>query len=88
MREAMNAHHEYPADLRSRGIEGRVTLKLLISDTGAVETLSVEQSPHHELTKVTQNVANNLVIEPGLCSGAPTEMPINFSLNYFVDRSY
>ncbi|MFP8489543.1 energy transducer TonB [Gracilimonas sp. Q87] len=88
MREAMNAQHEYPADLRSSSIEGRVTLKLLISDTEAVETLSVEQSPHHELTKATQNGAYNLVIESGICSGAPTEMTIDFSLNYFIDVSY
>ena len=87
MREMMDNHHKYPADLRSRGIEGRVVLDILVSETGSIESMDEVRSPHYRLTEVTQNAVKYLNVEPGICSGKPTPMRFNFALNYSVNPS-
>lgn len=88
MKEVMDNYHEYPADLRSREIEGRVVLDIHISETGSIESMDEVRSPHYRLTEVSQNAVKYLRVEPGLCSGKPTPMRFNFALSYYVNSSF
>jgi len=88
MKEVMDNYHEYPADLRSREIEGRVVLDIHVSETGSIEGMDEVRSPHFRLTEVSQNAVKYLRVEPGLCSGIPTPMRFNFALSYYVNSSF
>ncbi|OAI11672.1 hypothetical protein A1355_15695 [Methylomonas koyamae] len=43
-----NPKPDYPSVARSRGWQGRVVLKVLVSEAGQVETIGIEQSSGHE----------------------------------------
>jgi TonB family protein len=87
MREAMS-YHEYPAELRKKGIGGRVILSILVNEKGEIQNIEKVRSPHFDLTNSTINTAQQLRFKPGTCSGEPIAMPYEFSLNYKVSRGF
>lgn len=75
---------EYPLELWDEGVEGNLVLRLLVNETGWVDSVEVAESSGHEgLDGAAVNGASGLRFEPGRKDGKRTPMwatlPVEFS---------
>jgi protein TonB len=72
----------YPKNALDQGLEGDVSLSVLIDSAGAVESVSVEKSSGHRILDdaAVRAVKQGWVFQPGLASGkpAPGRLTITF----------
>jgi TonB family protein len=75
---------EYPLELWDEGVEGNLVLRLLVNETGAVDSVEVAQASGHQgLDEAAIEGARILRFEPGRKDGERTPMwatlPVEFS---------
>lgn len=80
-----NPKPDYPSVARSRGWQGRVVLKVLVSEAGKVETIGIEQSSGHDtLDEAALEAVKNWQFVPAkrgeLNEACSVLVPIIFSL--------
>jgi TonB family protein len=75
---------EYPVALWDRGVEGETLLRLLVSETGIVDSVEVARSSGHAgLDSAAVNGARTMSFQPGRKNGKRVRMwatlPVRFS---------
>jgi len=76
---------QYPADLRTAGVGGRVTVGVLITEEGVVQDVRVDEaSGHVELDRAALAVAGQMCFTPAKDGDKPVAvwlaMPITFQV--------
>ncbi len=83
--KASNVIPSYPPELLRRGVEGKVLLRLLISDEGKVLIVRVEKSSGHKaFDDAALDAVRKWRFEPATVNGTPiqcqTHLPFTFYL--------
>ena len=74
---------EYPTRARKKGVEGYVTLSLLISDNGQVQdVLVVESYPEGTFEQSALEAIEQWQFSPGEYEGAPVTVRVTQTLRY------
>lgn len=76
---------EYPAKARSKGIEGTVMLRAVVSKSGDVVDVTV-MSGDPELSKAAMNAAKKWKYHAYLVGGEPTEVETTIQMNFQLAR--
>ncbi len=76
---------EYPDDVRSRGIEGNVVLRAIISIEGTVLSLTSVSSPDPALTEAALKAVREWRYEPSLLNGEPVETATTITVNFELE---
>jgi len=76
---------EYPAKARSKGIEGTVMLRAVVSKNGDVVDVTVI-SGDPELSKAAIKAAKKWKYHPYLVGGEPTEVETTIQMNFQLAR--
>jgi TonB family protein len=79
------AKPEYPDDAKSRGVEGDVVLRVVISMEGAVLSLTSVSSPDPQLTEAAMNAVRQWRYEPSLLNGKPVETATTITVNFQLE---
>jgi TonB family protein len=77
----VSASAEYPAEAREQHIEGNVTTWILVSRTGEVEYVKVDNA-EPALAKSAEDAARKLKFKPILKDGKPAQMVARVSYNF------
>jgi protein TonB len=76
---------EYPDDLRSRGIQGNVVLRAVISLKGNVLSLTSVSSPDPQLTEAAMKAVREWRYQPALLNGEPVETGTTIEVNFQLE---
>ena len=76
---------EYPEDVRSRGIQGDVVLRAVVSLKGTVLSLTSVSSPDPELTEAAIKAVNEWRYQPSLLNGEPIETATTITVNFQLE---
>jgi TonB family protein len=76
----------YPQELLSKGIEGKVTLEMLVNEQGRVDSVRLIKSLHPELDQLAINAAKNFVFSPGIADSKPVPVNITYDYNYSLNE--
>jgi TonB family protein len=76
---------EYPEDVRSRGIEGNVVLRAVISLKGTILSLTSVSSPDPALTEAALKAVREWRYEPSLLNGEPIETVTAITVNFQLE---
>ncbi len=76
---------EYPEDVRSRGIQGDVVLRAVVSLKGTVLSLTSVSSPDPQLTEAAIKAVNEWRYEPSLLNGEPIETATTITVNFQLE---
>ena len=83
-----NPAPDYPPSALRYGWEGEVWLKVVVSSTGAVETISIEQSSDYRiLDQAAINTVQNWQFKPAKIGSAPTKGSIRIPIRFTIKRS-
>jgi len=75
---------EYPTEARSKGIEGKVVMKILIGKNGIIkETEIITSIP--ELDEAAINAVKGLKFKPGKYKGKPVDVWVRFPLTFEIN---
>ena len=74
---------EYPALLRTAGIEGRTIVWLQLDETGVVQRVTVNQtSGHAALDEAALRVARAITFSPAQLNGRPTPVWVSIPVSF------
>ena len=77
-------HLQYPSDALAEGIEGRVTVRMVIRKDGSVDDIKILKSVHPSLDREAARVIKLLKCQPGRQKGEPVntyfQLPVWFRL--------
>ena len=76
---------EYPDDVRSRGIQGDVVLRAVVSLKGTVLSLTSVSSPNSQLTEAAIKAVNEWRYQPSLLNGEPIETATTITVNFQLE---
>ena len=76
---------EYPEDVQSRGIEGNVVLRAVISMEGKTLSLTSVSSPDPELTEAAMKAVREWRYTPSLLNGEPVETLTTTTVNFDLE---
>jgi TonB family protein len=77
---------EYPEPARKAGVEGMVTVEVVVGVTGTVlEGNVIKSSGNDFLDKAALAAARGSTFEPGKMSGRPTEMKVTVPFRFRLD---
>ncbi len=76
---------EYPADMQSRGIEGNVVLRAVISMEGTILSLTSVSSPAPALTEAALKAVREWRYQPSLLNGEPIETATTITVNFTLE---
>lgn len=76
---------DYPEDVRSRGIEGNVVLRAVISMEGTILSLTSVSSPDPALTEAALKAVREWRYEPSLMNGEPIETATAITVNFQLE---
>jgi TonB family protein len=76
---------EYPDDVRSRGIQGDVVLRAVISLKGTVLSLTSVSSPDPQLTEAAIKAVREWRYQPSLLNGQPIETATTITVNFQLE---
>jgi TonB family protein len=79
------ADPEYPDDVRSRGIQGDVVLRAVVSLKGTVLSLTSVSSPDPQLTEAAIKAVNEWRYQPSLLNGEPIETATTITVNFQLE---
>lgn len=75
----------YPADAKKNGVEGKVFVRAIISETGIVKSAEIERGAHKLLNEAALDAVRKTKFEPGEKEGKKIEaqvvIPIMFKLD-------
>jgi TonB family protein len=77
---------EYPEGVRSRGIQGDVVLRAVISLKGTVLSLTSVSSPDPQLTDAAMKAVNEWRYQPSLLNGEPVETATTITVNFQLEQ--
>ncbi len=75
----------YPADLRKKGVHGKVVLKSSLSEEGQLENIQVSESPDSRLSKLAVEAFQKWQYEPAHCAGKPVRVYITSTTKFDLD---
>ncbi|PYT32976.1 MAG: hypothetical protein DMG58_09005 [Acidobacteria bacterium] len=78
-------HPEYPGSAKSRGVQGDVVLRAVISLDGSVGSMSPAGSPDPELAQAAINAVRQWRYEPALLNGQPIETATTITVNFQLE---
>ena len=78
-------HPEYPGSAKSRGVQGDVVLRAVISLDGSVGSMSPAGSPDPELAQAAINAVRQWRYEPALLNGQPIETVTTITVNFQLE---
>ncbi len=73
---------EYPHDLQKKGIQGKVTLELLISEKGTVDSVTVVKGCHPQLDSNAVHAARQFVFSPAQTSSEPVAVLLEYEYRF------
>jgi TonB family protein len=76
---------EYPDDVRSRGIQGNVVLRAVVSLKGTVLSLTSVSSPDPQLTEAAVKAVREWRYQPALLNGEPVETGTTIEVNFQLE---
>jgi TonB family protein len=76
---------EYPEDARSRGIQGDVVLRAVVSLKGAVLSLTAISSPDPQLAEAAIRAVKEWRYQPSLLNGEPVETITKIAVNFRLE---
>lgn len=76
---------EYPEDAQSRGVQGAVVLRAVISLDGAPLSLTSLASPDPQLTEAAMNAVKQWRYQPSLLNGKPVETATTITVNFQLE---
>jgi TonB family protein len=76
---------EYPDDVRSRGVQGDVVLRAVVSLKGTVLSLTSVSSPDPQLTEAAIKAVNEWRYQPSLLNGEPVETATTITVNFQLE---
>ncbi len=89
--EALRTRIHFPRDLREKGIEGSVTVDVLVSASGVVEQTRVSKTLNPQLDKIASNAIQRTAFTPATRDGEAMSVwisiPIVFALSEWEDKS-
>jgi len=78
-------HPDYPESAKSRGVQGDVVLRAVISLDGSVGSMSPAGSPDPELAQAAMNAVRQWRYEPALLNGQPIETATTITVNFQLE---
>lgn len=83
--ESLANRIHYPREIREAGVEGKVVVNALISESGEVKQTRVKESLHPGLDLIVSNAVKRSMFKPATRAGKPEEvwisLPVVFSLS-------
>jgi TonB family protein len=76
---------EYPEDAQSRGVQGAVVLRAVISVDGTPLSLTSLTSPDPQLTEAAINAVKQWRYQPSLLNGEPVETATTITVNFQLE---
>jgi protein TonB len=80
-----NVHVEYPVEIKSLEIQGRVVLQLWIDEQGRVIKAKVIKKLHPKLDELALEAAKKIIFEPATIDGKPVTVKIPYSFVFVLD---
>lgn len=79
------AKPQYPEDAKSRGVQGDVVLRAVISLEGTILSLNAVSSPDPQLTGAAMDAVRQWRYEPSLLNGKPVETATLITVNFQLE---
>jgi TonB family protein len=76
---------DYPEDARSRGVQGDVVLRAVVSMKGTVLSPKAVSSPDPQLTEAAIKAVNEWRYQPSLLNGEPIETATTITVNFQLE---
>jgi periplasmic protein TonB len=76
----------YPQRLRDAGIEGVVVVRAIVNRDGALETMEVVRSDHHELTRSVLEALRGWRFRPATVNGEPVAVYYTLTQSFTLSR--
>ncbi len=76
----------YPPEARKRGIQGAVTMNLLIDDSGKVREVSLIEGLHAELNAAAMTAAKGFQFSPAMIQKKPVAVRIRYIYRFVLER--
>ena len=81
-------HLQYPSDALAEGIEGRVTVRMVIRKDGSVDDIKILKSVHPSLDREAARVIKLLKCQPGRQKGKPVNTYFNLPVWFRLKNSF
>ncbi len=75
---------DYPAGALKKGIEGSVTLELVVSDGGRVDSARVTKGIEPDLDSAAIRAARRFAFSPALAGGEPVPVILEYEYRFFI----
>jgi TonB family protein len=75
---------DYPADLVKQGIEGAVTLEIIVNDSGRVDSVAVIKGVHARLDSAAARAAAAFVFSPAIAGGKPVPVLMEYVYRFSI----
>jgi TonB family protein len=75
---------DYPADLVKKGVEGTVTLDLVVSDSGKVDSVAVVKGVEARLDSSAAHAARAFKFSPAMAGGKPTAVLMEYAYHFTI----
>ena len=75
---------DYPADLVKKGVEGTVTLDLVVSDSGKVDSVAVVKGVEARLDSAAAHAARAFRFSPAIAGGKPTAVLMEYAYHFTI----
>jgi TonB family protein len=69
---------DYPSDLVKQGVEGAVTLEIVVNDSGRVDSVAVVKGIHPRLDSAAARAAKAFVFSPAIAGGQPVPVLMEY----------
>jgi TonB family protein len=77
----------YPDSLLASGIEGSVTMDLLIDNTGHVDSVKLIKGLHPALDSLAMHAASKFVFSPGIAEGKPVSVYLTYEYTFTINET-
>jgi TonB family protein len=75
---------EYPAEALKKGIEGSVSMELIISDSGRVDSVKVLRGLDPALDSAAVKAARQFSFTPAMAQGMPVPVALEYEYKFFI----
>jgi TonB family protein len=75
---------DYPAELVKQGIEGAVTLEIVVNDSGRVDSVAVVKGLHPRLDSAAARAAAAFVFSPAIAGGKPVPVLMEYAYRFSI----
>ena len=77
---------DYPADLVKQGIEGAVTLEIVVNDSGRVDSVAVVKGLHPRLDSAAARAAGAFIFSPAIAGGKPVPVLMEYVYRFSLQE--